>query len=447
MILPTRLPQGISLCAALLLSACASLEPGPRPVRPVASPATSDEVPVQAGPAREAAPEPAAAELSWSEAWRAIQARDLGLRGLEAETRALEWEAKAAGIADPASMGLDIEDFAGQDDLRGLRGAQSTLWYSAPWQDREKLEGRAQVAQARLLALRAQHASRTRTLELQAREVFLEALGAQAQAELAADLAARLEPFAQGVEARVAGGKASELDRRQFEWARRRAALAAEQAQRERDQATRRLAALWAGTPRFERLAGELAGPQDGDLGAEANRLETPDWARADIESQLAVAQAEARQAGLERRRDLTWTVGLRRYEDSDSFAAMVGLEWPLVRRSAGRASEEAARARLVRAGLERDQANLDWSLEEAHQIAALRQSAQALRELQSGLLPEAEWSLETVQGGYRQGRFSMLEVLAAQDTWFELRAEELAWRVQYQLRLAQRRIRMGMEQ
>jgi len=205
------------------------------------------------------------------------------------------------------------------------------------------------------------------------------------------------------------------------------AGIARDRARRELDVARKLLVANWgSATPRFDNAAGSLEDVGDvlslDSLAAAVER--SPEVARW-TDARLAAAES-LRLAKAQRVPDITVNVGVGRFEEDGTHAAVAGvaLPMPLFDRNAGgiaaaqhgvaSAEQKERAARLLAA----------TSLAEIHgRFDTARSEAVAIRD---GLIPAAQKAFDAAQTGYRQGKFGLLEVLDAQRTLNDAKAGHL---------------------
>lgn len=136
--------------------------------------------------------------------------------------------------------------------------------------------------------------------------------------------------------------------------------------------------------------------------------------------SQLALQEAQAKVERAARLPDLTLSVGSQREGEAGRRQAVVGLSLPLplFNRNEGN----------LRAALQRtDKAREELAATEAStaaELASARTRYEAAREearlLQQDVLPDAQSAYELTLKGFEYGKFSILDVLDAQRTWFQ---------------------------
>ena len=127
------------------------------------------------------------------------------------------------------------------------------------------------------------------------------------------------------------------------------------------------------------------------------------------------------------RRSGLRVSGGLRRLEHSDDFGFVAGVSIPLPVRdpSAGAVREARERRAQLEIAAQAQRLELRATLFELYQ--EMLHARTALTQLRESVLPTAEETLALVTQGYRDGRFSLTELLDAQQSLVGLRGQAIA--------------------
>ncbi|MGO4479470.1 TolC family protein [Massilia sp. 2TAF26] len=286
----------------------------------------------------------------------------------------------------------------------------------------------ARVALTRGALQLADSELRARRLDVRADVIagFHEAMVAERKKELAEALAALARRSAEVAGKRVAAGKVSPIDET-------KARLAALDATAELQQA---MAALAVAKARLFALTGQ---PADALVLAQApDELPAPEAlaalrARAGeagsirrARGQLAVQEAQAQVERAARIPDLTVSVGTQRDEQAGRRQAVLGLSLPL---PLFNRNEDALRAALRRSDRARDELAAAETATAAALAAAHARYETARNEavlLRQDVVPQALSAYELTLKGFEHGKFSFLDVLDAQRTWFQ--AQSRRW-------------------
>lgn len=367
------------------------------------------------------------APLTFAEAWQRVRVHDPVLRGLELESEAAEGLLQQAALPPNPQLSAEIENVAGTGTYRGADAAELTLGVSQLLERGGKRRHRTAVATAERDAVAWQRARRLSALRLDTRLAFAAVLLGQERVSLRRDRLGLAEQSVAAVGDQVRAGiaPAVELTRARLAVAEERTALAAAAAALEGTRAA--LAALWLqAVPDFGPATGDVALPADvPSLESLLPQLPaSPELAAFTVEArrrEAAVALEEARA-----RPDLVVSAGLRGFRDGRdaAFVLGAGIPWPVRDRNQG--NLRAARARLarlatdeaaVRAELQREFVTAYHALVAAHQEAGL---------LARTVLPAAEETRRETEARYRDGRYTLLNVLEARQTLAGVRSRLL---------------------
>ena len=226
---------------------------------------------------------------------------------------------------------------------------------------------------------------------------------------------------------RVSAGKISPVEEIKARVAEAGVRLSLTQAESELRNARRRLSAQWGNpSPRFNEVVGEV------------DRI--PELlTREKIQSRLMLSPVlERAQQELERRKslvaveqsktlpDVTFSIGMKRREDVTRDQVLVGLTVPLpvFNRNQGNLLEALKREDKARDELTATRLALHSdALQILERINARHDETELL---QKNLLPGAKWAYEAATIGFENGKFSFLEVLDAQRTYFSAKSQYL---------------------
>src|SRR5688572_1683856 len=349
------------------------------------------------------------------------------------QVRAEEAGILQAGLRPNPRADLLVEDVLGTGEFRGGRHAQVTLALGQLIELGGKRAARVAVAsRSRDVAQQEYEAERVDVLA-DASERFLAVLGRQDARALARTSTELTEATLETVQERVRAGATSSLEAKKAQIGLARARVEEEDALHELAVARSRLAAAWGSTtPSFERAEGDLFArapiPAFPDL---ARRIgDSPDVLRRISEEGLRRAELDLAYA--KRIPDLNLSFGPRWLQEPSevSFLFGVAAPLPLFDRNQGGRAEARALAGKTTASRKSTEIRLQAALFEFHQ--ELLHAEHVLGALEKQILPEAEEALSLSRQGFTQGRLSYLELLDAQRTFVDLKAEHLAAAASY---------------
>ncbi len=305
---------------------------------------------------------------------------------------------------------FEVENIAGTGAFSGLRATEYTLSVGQRIELGGKRSARVRAAQAEAQVAGLQGIVSAAQLARSVRERYLEASAAAARLELARDVVERNVELARIAGVLVEVGREPPLRALRAE-----ATLAEARAELEAAQASyfatrSALAALWGDTgplpdvlPDFPRIEPPV------------NLLATD----ASLRLQLADAERMAAAASIDRERSLARvdpvvSAGVRRFEESNDTAFLVGVTVPLPFTNRNQGNIAAAEARLRGATARQAIARTEFELSIAQTRARYLAAETRVETLAETSLPQAEEALRLVNIGYRNGKFPLIEVLAA---------------------------------
>lgn len=374
---------------------------------------------IEAAPAlaREASP-----SLSLAAAVEMALSANPELAAAAHELRAVEGTVMQAGLLPNPEISSVVEDTQNKatrtttiqiNQLIELGGKRAARIASA--------ERGRDVASADLMAKR---------LEIRARVVgaFFDVLMAQERALQSEDLLSLAQRATQAASRRVTAGKISPVEETKARIAEVSARVALNQAKSDLGAARHRLAATWGSpVPSFGRVEGQNDQlPEILSAGAVELRLSNaPMLTRARHEADRFAAQAEVERT--RRIPDVTVSLGSKRVEELGRNQTIVGVSipFPIFDRNQGRVFEAQGRADKARDDLRATELRLGTEvLQNQERLKALVVEAQALKD---EILPGARSAYAAASKGFELGKFSFLEVLDAQRTFFQARGQYLS--------------------
>jgi cobalt-zinc-cadmium efflux system outer membrane protein len=341
---------------------------------------------------------------------------------------------QAGRWANP-ELEFGVENFGGNDELRGFESAESTLLIKQSLQLGGKIKRGREVAESeRSIAGRGRESVE---LDVRARTTvaFYSVLTAQERVDLGRELLDLARRFAATVDARVEAGKVSpvEATRARMEVAAVRVELI--RATRELEIARARLSAMWgSANANFRRAVGELPRPGDRPAWSELRGLveETPDILA--LEDRL---QRSRRLVALEksfRIPNLTVAAGPRRFSETGDSAWVAGISLPLPIFDSNKGARRAAEFELegTRRQIQATRVEIETGLVSV--VQRLDAAGEIAVSMEVEVVPAAMSAFGAVEIGYTEGKFGFLDVIDAQRTLFEARSLLLDSAAEYAL-------------
>jgi cobalt-zinc-cadmium efflux system outer membrane protein len=372
------------------------------------------------------------ASVSTVEAADALRLEDAIIRTLERnpelavfayELKAQQGRVQQAGARSPIEAGLLVENALGTGSRSSFDAAETTLSLGFML-EHGALQRRREAAAAGTNFLETELNIRRIDAAAEASRRFITVLESQqhvVELRRARELA---DQTLEAVRARVRAAKVPQAEEARAQAALARAKLDEEHAEHELLTARRQLTALWGElNPTFTEATGALSSlpalPTFESLRAELDR--NPDFER--FVSEQRLRETELRLAETKRRAPWQLTTGVRRFEDGDDHAFIVGLTVPLQSRDYARGAVAQAQAQLdeVEAKRSARRVQLDTELFAIYQ--ELYHAYTQVTMLRDDVLPKMEEAVEESRYAYERGRYSYVEWVAAQRELLEMRS------------------------
>ncbi len=321
------------------------------------------------------------------------------------------------------SAGLQIENAPGNGAASGFDQAETTLSLASVLELGGKRVAREAVANAQMRSLTLEEDARRLDLLAEVARRFLDLLAAQSSVQIADSEITQRERVAEAAAQRVRAGASPESIRLSAEAALARARLIRERSLAQTQAASRRLAALWNDrNPDFDRAAGDpLAMPSVPSLQALQTLVDrSPELRRFADEARLREARVQL--ARTARTPDIQWQAGIRRLEETDNWAAVVGVSVPLGSASRAAPRVRAAEAELAALALERESEEISLYATLADAQSRLSVATAEVSLARTDVLPRLEQAERMAERAYRAGALSYLE-------WAQVEAEITATR------------------
>lgn len=349
--------------------------------------------------------------LTLAQALDEASARSPAVVAAEADVAAAEARIRQAGYRSNPEVSLELENFAGTGELRGVRALEATLAVNQRLDLGGRRSSRVEAARAELTVQQLRLAIARADLAQSVREQFARAVASREKLAQATETVRRARELA-----RVAGILVDVGRDPPLRAIRARSALAQVQAE---------LVAAEAEELAARSSLGALFGA-DGPISAVGSTIDIPTGQaipEAALEVRLAEAERAAAQSAVqlqlaETRIDPAVGVGVRHVRESGDFGLVAGVSMPL--RVFDRNLGNVAAARSALAASEARRANvLATTTARARNAAASVQAAQRRVEaLERAAVPEATEALRLAELSYREGRATLLEVIDVQNAY-----------------------------
>lgn len=330
--------------------------------------------------------------------------------GPVAEEEAARAAIEQARLRPNPELTFEAENLAGTGAFSGLRSSEYTLAFEQHIELGGKRGARIDSAEALARVAGVRREMTVAQLALAVRERYIEAVATGEHVELAREVVERNRELARVAAELVDVGREPPLRAMRAQAALAEAEADLQAAEADHLAARHALAALWVSD---EPPPMVVAAFPDLDPPLAAGNSAPP------LPLRLARAGSELADAEIARERSLgmldpTISAGVRRFEGSNDQALVFGVTIPLPfgNRNQGNISAAEAQARAAQA--EEAIAAADFRLDFERTRTLYLAAERRVETLTAASLPQAEEALRLVEIGYRNGRFPLIEVLAA---------------------------------
>jgi len=368
--------------------------------------------------------------ISLEQALARASAVDPALPGLDARTRAGDAAVRQADVRPNPTLGLMIENLPtlGGGDILGR--TETTLSYEQRIERGGDRPARVDLARGESALVQAEAAIRRLDRLEQVQRAWAEALGAQADLEIARERLALAERFQSEVQRRVdmardplfAGARAeAELAQAQIDY---------DQAEIQARLARATLGRFWTGTSDFSLNSADFEDTSAArDVAGEASGIDL-----AVLAAQRDVAQARGRVEQARATPDATVSVGVRHFWEGQDLGLVVGGSIPLGRYDRNEAAIDRARFDGLAAQADMVALREEREREIARLQVLLASRAMEARRITSETLPQADRAVVLVREGFARGGFTYNDVISAQNALLTTKARHVAVLKQFHL-------------
>ncbi|MBU1347280.1 MAG: TolC family protein [Alphaproteobacteria bacterium] len=337
----------------------------------------------------------------------------------EADVAAAVGRAQQAGFRPNPELGLEVENFAGTGGFSGVDDAESTLSVGQRFELGGKRPARERAAQAEVDAARLRLAVARADLEQQVRDAYAEAWADSRRVELARDQFLRADNLQTIATELVDAGREPPLRALRARTAALESVGRVRAAEAEYAEAQRALAALWGGGEDLPEPTAPEVLPAPAAVIDPVSALDVR-LAEAEVATSVAVVERERTLS----RPDVTVSVGARQFRGTDDTALVFGASMPIGLFDRNQGNIAAANAERTGAEARRNAALASAIRRTRDAQAALRTAEAQLAFLENQAEPEALEAVRIAREGFSAGRFTLLDVLDAEEALNTVQAD-----------------------
>lgn len=328
-----------------------------------------------------------------------------------------------SGLIPNPELSFEAENILGNGTAQGVKGAEVTVGVAQTVELGGKRGARIAVANRQVDVATLEYAAAGLNLVRDTTVAWAEAVAATEELRLAQEQKDLADEVLQSVSRRVAAAAENSIQKSKAEVALASAKVELSKAERNKLTSLKALSGLWGDTAPAEGI--DAGGFFEVEASAENATLDNnPDLKL--LEAGVGVARANLEVERANAVPDVTFQAGVRDSRDADeqSFLAGVSIPFPAFNRNQGailKAGHEVAKAEQEKYATVN---TLGLDLIKAKN--ALETATTEISSFDRDILPSAEKAFTQARNGYQAGKFPYLEVLDAQRTLFEVRAQRI---------------------
>ncbi len=329
-----------------------------------------------------------------------------------------------AGALPNPELGVEAENIGGQGPYKGFDSAEVTYGVSQLVEIGGKRSARKEVASQGYEIASFEYQAARLDIIRDVTIAYAEAVAAKEAVALAEKQKSLANEVLTNVTERVNAAAEPLFQRSKSEVALATSDIALDKAQRDYTIARKQLAALWGADGTAVDIDSshfsEVSPPEP--LASVESVKRNPDFVRWDAELARSRANLNLEQANAIP--DPSLSVGMRDFRDSGDRAFVAGVSIPIPVFNMNRGNIERARQEVSKTESDKRSAEITIGTELSRSQQELENAYRQAQSLKNTIIPAAEKSYSLSRQGYRAGKFPYLEVLDAQRTLVEARAQ-----------------------
>ncbi|WP_339673501.1 TolC family protein [Dasania marina] len=337
------------------------------------------------------------------------------LKVFDFRNTALNGQMKIAELKPAYELGFEAENFSGSNEFSGFDGAELTVSLSSVLEMGDKRAARRGIVSSGRSVLDAQRQVESLELLGEVTRRYVDVLALQEQVSLAKEANELAGETLNIVKKRANAGATPDAEVKRAQAAAAQARLTLLSTQQQLDYLKVSLAALWGDTsPNFARVEGDLYHfGTDVEFNTLFAKMEKNPAIRI-FAAEERLRDAEIRVAKTQSKADISWSVGVRRFQANDDSALVAGFSMPLFSSSRNSGAVSTALAQRNEIYVQKEVALLSMHTQLFRAFHNRRQAIIAAKELQSTIIPALSDALKETQTAYQRGRYGYLEYVSA---------------------------------
>ena len=347
------------------------------------------------------------------------------LESSSAAIRASEGDQRQAGAWQNPQLTIEAENFSGDGPYNGYSGAETTFGVSQQIELSGKPLRRADVAKEDVNINRLNYSTETLTLASDVRGAYADAVAAQERLTMAREQKVLAKKLYGEVSARVDAAREPDIQKSKAEITLSTATFAEETALRDLNRAKETLASLWGGKESAFDLTPDYFFTVEPPMDAQAAEaaLEQSAYLKR-MTSEEARMRAVHRLEQIQAVPDPTVGLGMRDFRETGDRALIASVSLPLPVLNHNRGGIDRARENVTKAASDTHTMRIALGNELRTALKDMTNAHDKAKNLKSSVLPAAEKAFSQSRKGYNAGKFPYIEVLDAQRTLFDVKAQ-----------------------
>ncbi len=356
-----------------------------------------------------------AKELNLATAIRLMAEQNPSLKLFDFKERALDGAKFTAGLNPETEVGFEVENFSGSTPYTAFEQSELTVSVSSVIELGGKKDARKNFALKQYELLDAQKKIKSLELIAEVTDLFIDALATQERIKLANESVRLSEDIYESVKRKARAGAISDVEVKRSFASLKQAQLTMQAEQRKLDRQSVKLSLYWSEkVPQFNQLSGELF--EFGTLKninvlyenlEQSSLIQVLAMNQQLVESKLKIIQADSKT-------DVNWSLGIRRFEESNDSAITAGFSVPLFKNKRNQGAVVEAESVIDSYNSEQRVALLEL-YGQVNEFYSLREaSIERYTTLEDEIIPALTKALELTRVAYLDGRYGYLEYSAA---------------------------------
>lgn len=331
-----------------------------------------------------------------------------------------------AGIKPVPQLSIQAEDLIGTEDYQFADKAQLTLTLSRNYEMGDKLQHRLALSQSKEDSKQLEFELSKVDIVAETTRRFYELIHMQQLAELLNNNISKQKSLNQKIKKLAEAGIANPVDQNRIRLLIKQSKHQLLAIKNQQDLARTRLSSMWQEEANFN----EARGSFNNGFSTPSKEQLLKKIEQSPVQLHYLALQREAdHNLKLEQAygvQDITYSVGVRHKASEGAQTINFGMSLPLAFNNPNQGRIEAAKIRLQESLNLQSSSTQKLKLEVIEYWQAMQNMQQQIVDIDKNLLPESSNLISTSLASYQRGSTSLLQVMEAQQIWFELKTKQL---------------------